>query len=281
MNPRAADPERERHGMNTIMLERGKNGIALMTLNRPERLNAITTEWIEDMHSALDVLASDSTVRVVVVTGAGRGFCAGYDLKHSEAVLKDGDLGQVWEGMLSQERLSAIVKRVHKLPQPVIAAVNGPAAGAGFALVLAADLRIAAASANFHVANARIGLAAGDCGISWLFPRLVGLARCYELMLTGRPFDASEAERIGLVSRVVPDEMLLDTTMELATAIAANSAFGVRMTKQVVASALEIASLDVAIDMENRTQVLCALTGDVDEAMHAFREKRPPRFRQP
>lgn len=267
--------------MNTILLERREGGIALVTLNRPERLNAITPEWIEDMHSVLNALETEHSLRAVVLTGAGRGFCAGYDLKSADAVLENAGAGPVWEGMLGQERLSNIVKRLHKLPQPVIAAVNGPAAGGGFALVLAADLRIAAASANFHVANARIGLSAGECGISWLFPRLVGLARCYELMLTGRPFDAAEAERIGLVSRVVADEALLDSAMELATAIAANSAFGVRMTKQVVASALQIASLDAAIELENRTQVLCALTGDVDEAMHAFREKRPARFRQP
>lgn len=171
--------------MNTILLERREGGIALVTLNRPERLNAITPEWIEDMHSVLNALETEHSLRAVVLTGAGRGFCAGYDLKSADAVLENAGAGPVWEGMLGQERLSGIVKRLHKLPQPVIAAVNGPAAGGGFALVLAADLRIAAASANFHVANARIGLSAGECGISWLFPRLVGLARCYELIAHG------------------------------------------------------------------------------------------------
>jgi len=264
--------------MSTVLFDTPEDGIGVVTLNRPDRLNAITPEWIDDMHRTLDAVEADDALRVVVLTGAGRGFCAGYDLKASAEVLDSARGNAVAQGMRGQERLAAIVTRLHRLAPPVIAAVNGPAAGGGLALVLAADLRLAAASANFHVANARIGLSAGECGISWLFPRLVGLARCYELMLTGRPFDAAEAERIGLVSRVVADEALMADALALARAIAANSPFGVRMTKQVVTHGLTIADLETAIQMENRTQVLCAMTGDVDEAMRAFREKRPARF---
>ncbi|MDR2188056.1 MAG: enoyl-CoA hydratase/isomerase family protein [Azonexus sp.] len=264
--------------MSTVLLDTPEDGIGVLTLNRPERLNAITTELIEDMHRTLDAIEANDKLRVIILTGAGRGFCAGYDLKASDEVLDSASGNAVAKGIRGQERLAAIVTRLYKLRQPVIAAVNGPAAGGGFALVLAADLRLAASSANFHVANARIGLSAGECGISWLFPRLVGLSRCYELMLTGRPFDAVEAERIGLVSRLTDDHALMDEALALARTIAANAPFGVRMTKQLVTHGLAIADLETAIQMENRTQVLCALTGDVDEAMRAFREKRPASF---
>jgi enoyl-CoA hydratase len=264
--------------MTAILLDEPEAGIGLLTLNRPERLNAINEDWIAGMHTALDRLEASRTIRVVVVTGAGRGFCAGADVKQEAPVLGDDPAARVKGGMAGQARLARIFQRITALPQPVIAAVNGPAAGGGFALALAADVRVASQAANFHVANVRIGLSAGECGISWLFPRLVGLSRAFELMLTGRPFDAAEADRIGLVSKVTPPEELMATAMELARAIAANAPFGVRMTKEVVWSNLSAPDLETAIALENRTQVLCALTGDVDEATAAFREKRPAQF---
>ena len=184
------------------------------------------------------------------------------------------DARPVQDGMAGQERLSRLFERLIRLPQPVIAAVNGAAAGGGLALALAADVRIAGEGASFIVANARIGLSAGECGISWLLPRLIGLSRAFELMLTGRAVDAAEADRIGLVSRVVPVAELMETALGIARTIAANAPFGVRMTKEVVWANLQTPDLQAAIALENRTQVLCALTGDVDEAMAAFREKR-------
>ncbi|MGE0742499.1 MAG: enoyl-CoA hydratase/isomerase family protein [Hyphomonadaceae bacterium] len=220
--------------MSSILLDVVEDGVAVLTLNRPERLNAIDDSWIDGMHAALDRLSADRSIRVVVLTGAGRGFCAGADLKREGPVIHDEGAGQVRDGMRGQERLSSIFERMTRLRQPIVAAVNGPAADGGFALALAADVRLASTKANFHVANARIGLSAGECGISWIFPRLVGLSRCFELMLTGRPFDAAEAERIGLLSRVTEPDALIPEALKLARAIAANAAFGVAMTKEVV-----------------------------------------------
>jgi enoyl-CoA hydratase len=265
--------------MSVILLDVVEDGVAILTLNRPERLNAIDDAWIEGMHDALDRLQDDRGVRVVIVTGAGRGFCAGADLKREGPLIHDEGEGQVRAGMRGQERLSSIFERITRLRQPVIAAINGPAAGGGLALALCADVRLASTTAAFHVANARIGLSAGECGISWLFPRLVGLSRCFELLLTGRPFDAAEAEKIGLVSRVVEVDALVSEALKLARAIAANAAFGVAMTKEVVWANLSAPDLRTAIALENRTQVLCAMTGDANEAMAAFREKRAPKFK--
>jgi len=165
------------------------------------------------------------------------------------------------------------------LPVPVIAAVNGPAAGGGLALALGSDIRVAGASARFNVAFVRIGLSGCDIGVSWLLPRLIGASRAWELMLTGRIIDAREADHIGLVSRVVSDDALLDSALETAELIAANSPWGVRMTKEVAWSQLEIGSLQAGIDMENRTQILSSFTEDHREAMTAFLEKRPGEFR--
>lgn len=160
----------------------------------------------------------------------------------------------------------------------MIAAVNGPASGGGFALVLGSDIRIAARSARFNAAFVRIGLSACDIGTSWLLPRLVGAARAHELMLTGRLFDADEALRIGLVTDVVEDEQLIDRVLEEAALVARNAPFGVFMTKEVMWSALEIPSQAAAIDLENRTQIMTSFTADQREALAAFVEKRDPRF---
>jgi enoyl-CoA hydratase len=161
----------------------------------------------------------------------------------------------------------------------VIAAVNGPASGGGFALVLGSDVRIAAVSARFNAAFVRIGLSACDIGTSWLLPRLVGAGRAHELMLTGRLFDADEAARIGLVLETVPDDGLLDRVYDEAELIIRNAPMGVRMTKEVMWSALEIPGQQAAIDLENRTQVMVGQTEDASEAMRAFLEKRPPKYR--
>jgi enoyl-CoA hydratase len=164
------------------------------------------------------------------------------------------------------------------LPQPIVAAVNGPAAGGGLALALASDVRIAAESARFNVAFVKIGLSGCDIGVSWLLPRLIGVSRAWELMLTGRMVDSHEAERTGLVVRVVPDGALMDSALETAELIAGNSPFGVQMTKEVMWSNLETGSLQAAIDLENRTQILTTFTDDMREALAAFLEKRPPGF---
>lgn len=265
----------------TLKWEEPGDGVVLLSLHRPERLNAINAQFIDEMHAALARLEQERRHRAVVLTGSGRAFCAGADLKDDATKVEEGDAGRAYEGMRGQTRLAGIIQRMHALPQPIIAAVNGAAAGGGFALTLGADIRYASPEANFHIANARIGLSAGECGISWLLPRLVGLSQTFELMLTGRPFDADEARSIGLVSKLVPAEQLIEEALATAQLIAANSALGVWMSKEVVWANMETSSLGAAIALENRTQVMCALGGDLSEAIDAFREKRPPRFRQP
>jgi enoyl-CoA hydratase len=262
----------------TVLVDEPRPGVVVLTLNRPERLNAMSHELVADLHAVLEQVGSDRGCRVVVLTGAGRGFCSGLDLKGAGVAPGTRGLGPAQAGLAGQQHIAALVPRMRALPQPVVAAVNGPAAGGGLALALASDVRIAATSARFNVAFVRIGLSGCDIGVSWLLPRLVGASRAWELMLTGRIVESDEAERIGLVVRVVPDGEVVDAALETAELIAANSPFGVQMTKEVMWSNLETPSLQAAIDLENRTQILTTFTGDMREALAAFLEKRPPSF---
>ncbi len=267
--------------MTTLLVDRPTDGVTRITLNRPEKLNALNAALVGDLHDALSDVASDTACRVVVLTGSGRGFCAGVDLGGYGQVPDAEHLDRVESVFATQTHIATLVPRLRALPQPVIAAVNGAAAGGGLALALASDIRIASASARFNVAFVRLGLSGCDIGVSWLLPRLVGASRAWELMLTGRLIGAEEADRIGLVLRVVPDDELLGATLETAGLIAANSPWGIRMTKEVMWSQLEVGSLQAGIDLENRTQVLSSMTGDMSEAVAAFLEKRPPHYRNP
>jgi enoyl-CoA hydratase/carnithine racemase len=264
--------------MSTVVRTDPRPGIALLTLDRPERLNAMSHELVADLHAALDLVGADRDVRVVVLTGAGRGFCAGLDLKGAGAPPGTEGLGRPQAGMAGQQHIATLVPKLRSLRQPVIAAVNGPAAGGGFALALASDIRVAATSARFNVAFIRIGLSGCDIGVSWLLPRLIGASAAFELLLTGRLIDAEEARRVGIVSRVVPDGEVVDAALELAEEIASNSPMGVWMTKEVMWSQLEVGSLQAGIDLENRTQILTSFSDDMREAVAAFLEKRPARF---
>ncbi|HTK64876.1 MAG TPA: enoyl-CoA hydratase-related protein [Pseudonocardia sp.] len=259
----------------TVLRREVEPGIHLLELDRPERLNAISVALLDDLHGELELLAVDRSARVVVLTGRGRGFCAGLDL-----VERKGEFGgrPAQERMRSQKRIAALMTGLRSLPQPVIAAVNGPAAGGGLALALASDVRIAGESARFGDAFVRIGLSGCDVGVSWLLPRLIGASRAFELMLTGRVIDAAETDRIGLVSRVVPDAELLETALSVAREIVANSPFGVRMTKDVMWSQLEIGSMAAGIALENSTQIATTFTADQAEAAVAFLQRRPPEF---
>ncbi|MGH9032086.1 MAG: enoyl-CoA hydratase/isomerase family protein [Acidimicrobiia bacterium] len=263
--------------MTTVRSENVSPGVTVLTLDRPDRLNAMSRELVSDLHAALDTVAADRDCRVVVITGAGRGFCSGLDLKETGDAVAAAEGGPAG-GMRAQQHIATLIPQLRRLPQPVIAAVNGPATGGGLALALACDVRIAADSARFNVAFVRVGLSGCDIGVSYLLPRLVGAARAFELMLTGRLIDAAEADRIGLVSKVVPDERVLDAALETAELIRANSPFGVWMTKEVMWSNLEAGSLQAAIDLENRTQLLASHSGDMREAITAFLEKRPADF---
>jgi enoyl-CoA hydratase len=264
--------------MTTLLVDQPEEGVTRITLNRPDRLNAMNVELVAELHDALGAIATDSACRVVVLTGAGRGFCAGLDLGGYGPAPRSEGLGRVETGFATQTHIATLVPRLRSLPQPVIAAVNGPAAGGGLAMSLACDVRIAAASARFNVAFVRLGISGCDIGVSWMLPRLIGASRAWELMLTGRIIEAEEADRIGLVLRVVPDDRLLEAALETARLIAANSPWGIRMTKEVMWSQLEVSSLQAGIDLENRTQVLSSMTGDMQEAVAAFLEKRPARY---
>jgi len=263
---------------DAVLVDRSRPGIALVTLNRPERLNAMNYALVRGLYDVFDALAADLSCRVVVLTGSGRGFCAGLDLTEGASPPTTATMGRAQAGMTVQKLIAGLVPKMRSIPQPIIAAVNGAASGGGLALALASDVRVAAASARFNVAFIRVGLSGCDIGVSWMLPRLVGASRAFELLLTGRLIDSAEADRIGLVTRVVADGEVVDAALETAALIVGNSPFGVRMTKEVMWSQLEIPSLQAGIDLENRTQVLSSFTGDLTEAMAAFAEKRPPKF---
>jgi len=255
-----------------------RDAIAQIMLNRPDKLNAMTSEMVELLHESLSSVGRDREVRVVILTGAGRGFCAGLDLGgYGEAPGYEWK-GSVERGFAIQKHIASLIPRLRSLPQPVIAAVNGPAAGGGFALVLGSDIRIAATTARFNAAFIRIGLSACDIGTSWLLPRLIGAARAQELMLTGRLFDAEEALRIGLLVDVVPNEVLLDAALAKAEEIRLNTPLGVALTKEGMWSALEIPGLQAAIDLENRQQIMASFSDDAREMRRAKSEGRPPHF---
>jgi len=262
----------------TVRSEVVDDGVTLLTLDRPERLNAMSHELVADIHLRLDEVAADRDCRVVVITGEGRGFCAGLDLKGTGTPPGGGEWGGPASGLIGQQHIARLIPHLRSLRQPVIAAVNGPAAGGGLALALGSDIRIAAASARFNVAFVRIGLSGCDIGVSWLLPRLIGASRAFELLLTGRIIDAPEAERLGLVVKVVPDGEVVGAALETARLIAANSPFGIWMTKEVMWSQLEIGSLHAGIDLENRTQILTSFSADMREAWTAFLEKRPANY---
>jgi enoyl-CoA hydratase len=264
--------------MANVDLTFPREGIALLTLNRPESLNAMTSEMVETLHLRLDEIAVNRHVRVVVLTGAGRGFCAGLDLGGYGTAPGYEWKGAVEKGLAVQKHIASLIPHLRSLPQPVIAAVNGPASGGGFALVLGSDIRLAASTARFNAAFIRIGLSACDIGTSWLLPRLVGAARAQELMLTGRLFDAAEALNMGLVTSVMAGDDLLEAAYAKAEEVMLNTPLGVALTKEGMWSALEIPGLQAAIDMENRQQIMASFSDDARETRKARLEKRPPRY---
>lgn len=255
-----------------LLVERRGGGVIVATLNRPQRRNALTDELFADLRDLQREVEGDDDIRALIITGAGAGFCAGLDLDLA-AGLSDLSATQF---LRTQERWAESIVGFSRIGVPVIAAVHGAAAGAGLALALAADIRIASRSARFNAAFVRVGLSAGDCGASWFLPRVVGHGRANEIMFTGRFVDADEALSIGLVSDVVDDGDEVTRALAMAETIAGNSPFGMRMTKQILSSAP--ASLEAAVAIENRSQVLASRTDDMREAIAAFREKRSPRF---
>jgi enoyl-CoA hydratase len=259
----------------TVTTEPLRDGVALLTLRRPASLNALSWPMIQEILDALDEIARTPETRVVVLTGEGRGFCSGMDISQDDAVGSNGDVVSVYR---RQELVASLALALRNLPQPVIAAVNGPAAGGGMSMAMACDIRLCAPEASFHASYVRVGLSGGDVGASHLLPRLVGFGMASELLLTGRAVRAEEALRIGLANRIVAADELLDAAAELALEIAANSPFGIFMTKQVLGRNVDAASLESAIELENRTQILATRTEDMAEALAAFKGKRPAQF---
>jgi enoyl-CoA hydratase/carnithine racemase len=260
--------------LETMVLERPSRGIALITLNRPERLNAMTMRMFDELYALPQALKEDDDLRAVILTGAGRGFCAGYDLDQVEEITRLG----VREFLKFQELATGGLAAIRGLRVPVIAAVNGAASGGGMSLALAADIRLAAPEARFNAAFVKIGLSVGELGTSWTLTRLVGPGRAAEIAYTGRFVGAEEAERIGLINRVVPADQLLDEAHALAAQIASNSPGGVQLSKRALQANLEIGSYAAALELENRGQALLTRGEDMPEALEAFKQRREPQF---
>jgi enoyl-CoA hydratase len=249
-----------------------------LTLNRPEQLNAMTSELCEALHLELRTTAAARACRAVILTGAGRGFCAGLDLHGYGAAPENDGSDESRDRLANQEHMSTLILALRALPQPVIAAVNGPAAGFGLALALGCDIRYAASEAVFRAAFLNIGVSNCDMGTSWLLPRLIGASRSHELMLTGRRVDSEEALRIGLVADVVGEGGLPDRAVKAAAQIAGLAPWGVRLTKRGIWTALEIPSEQAAVQYEDRQQIMSTFGRAVPEAVSAFLEKRPAEF---
>lgn len=262
-----------------LLLDEPAEHVRRITMNRPDELNAMTSELCEALHEELRRISFDRSCRAVILTGAGRGFCAGLDLHGYGAAPGNDGSDESRDRLVNQEHMSTLVLGLRALPQPVIAAVNGPAAGFGLALALGSDIRYAAEQAVFRAAFINIGVSNCDMGTSWLLPRLIGASRSHELMLTGRRVDAQEALRIGLVADVVPDaQALAARALEAACQIAALSPWGVRLTKRGMWSALEIPSERAAVEYEDRQQIMATFGRAVPEAIEAFLQKRPADF---
>jgi len=259
----------------TLRVDR-EDHLTWLTLNRPDALNALDPVMVRELRQLLWDLPEDHQTRVLVMSGAGRAFCAGLDLKAHASSPSVG--GGVPAGLRAQRTISELVQLMRRAPQPIIAAVHGPACGGGFALALAADVRIAGASARMNAAFIRLGLSACDVGVSYFLPRLVGASVAAELLLTGNFIDAARAERTGLVSRVVPDDELEAAARAMAQDMLRNAPLALRLTKECYRHALDAGSLEAVIAMEDRNQVLAAGTADFREGVAAFLQKRPPRF---
>jgi enoyl-CoA hydratase len=252
------------------------DGIALVTLNRPDRLNAITSTMINELDQVVSAVDLDPKLRAVVLTGAGRGFCAGLDLLEQGTAPGADDVRPVVSGFMWQDHLATLHERIHRSRKPWIAAINGACVGGGFAMALACDIRTASNAATFGAVFLKIGVSNCDMGTSYFLPRLVGASRSAELLLTARIFDANEADRIGLLSAL--DDDPVERALDTARLIRTNAPFATWMTKETMWQTVDAPSLRHALDIENRTQIMCSSNGDVAEARAAFAEKRPPKW---
>ena len=260
--------------MSQEFLETISDRVATLTLNRPERLNALSAPIMDGLLEAVPRLAADPQVAVIVLTGAGRGFCAGGDVKSMAQGRKDFAMDDAVKALRARMEISRLL---HEIPKPTIAMVNGPAAGAGLALALACDLRIAAESARFITAFAKVGFS-GDFGGSYFLSQLIGTGRARELYYTGAALDAKQALALGIANQVVPDAELLQTTMALAKRLADGPSVALALMKKNF-NAAETGSLSELLDLEALNQITTGRTEDHLEAARAFVEKRAPVFK--
>ncbi|HCX31314.1 MAG TPA: enoyl-CoA hydratase family protein [Blastocatellia bacterium] len=258
----------------SFLYEKSAAGVATITLNRPERLNALTFEVYRELTDTFAALRAQEDVRVVVITGAGRAFCSGGDVHDIIGKLFSRDM----EGLLEFTRMTCeLIRNIRATPQPVIASLNGTTAGAGACIALASDIRIASEDAKIAFLFVKVGLSGADMGAAYLLPRVVGLAKATELLYTGDFIAASEAERIGLYNRVVPSEQLAETTRELAERLARGPAFALARTKEMLNRELHM-NLESALECEAQAQAICMQHPDYREAYEAFVAKRTPQF---
>lgn len=262
--------------MNLVLTDRPAPHVARITLHRPERLNAMSIDLVIELDDALNAVGADNDVSVVILTGSGRGFCSGLDLKDYGIIPNIDGLNVGRIAQRSMRYYSRLILTIRRIPQPVIAAVNGPAFGGGLCLALAPELRIAAESAEFNATGIVNGLTSTELGVSWLLPRLIGAAHAHDLLLTGRRIGAEEAYRMGLVSRVVPDTELAATALEIAVGMTKFSPYGLAMTKDILWVNLENPSLESAIEIEDRNQLMLGFTENLPEAIRAFDQGRDP-----
>ncbi|MBI3224726.1 MAG: enoyl-CoA hydratase/isomerase family protein [Mycolicibacterium cosmeticum] len=260
--------------MTNLDLARPCPDIAVITLNRPDKLNALSSDLVEELHATLDDIAADNDCRVVVLTGAGRGFCAGLDLTDPNPPAAGGGTEFPRSGMRWQERIAALTVKLHRLRQPVIAAVNGPAYGGGFALAMASDIRIAAESARFCTQFIKLGIGGCDIGVSYTLPRIIGAGPAFDLILTARTVDAAEALRLGMVTRVSPDGQVLDDALTIAETLCGYGKFGLESTKQVLWANLDAGCLETALHVENRSQILASQSGEIRQFATAFAQRK-------
>ncbi len=266
--------------MTFVRVDVPRPHVALVTLDRPERMNAMAFDVMVPLREALERVSGDNDIRVVVLTGAGHGFCSGADLENPGRIPGIDGLTTSTVALRSMQLLDDVILTLRRMHQPVIAAVNGAAIGGGFCLALATDIRVAADTAYFRAAGISNGLTASELGLSYLLPRAVGSSRAFELMLSGRDVDAAEAERIGLVSRVVAPPDLLAACYDVADRVISYSRPGVELTKRMLWASLEAASLSAHMDHEGIAQLYVRLTTrNFEEAVEARRARRAPVFR--
>ena len=259
----------------TLTYDEPEDGLGLITLNRPERLNAMTLKMLDDFYALFADLAKRDSVRVLILAGAGKGFCSGADLKDDRLSSEEG-LTYFSSASIHLEKIqkiySGVIEVMVRQPQPIIAVVNGAAAGGGMCLALAADVIIAGPRARFIPSFINIGLSGGELGTTYFLPKAVGRAKAAEILLTGRTVDAEEADRIGLVSRLVGEEELMDTALETARTMLGKSVLGLRLTKETIRQNQNAPSLETAIELENRNQSILCCAPDFFNAVKAFVE---------